>query len=165
MAPVEGESAGTSRRDALTSVGTAAAITALATTQGLLFAGSTSVVQAAEEVAASVVAVGDTTATIAAAAATTTTATTTALTSAGRIALPPMGLGAWAWGDSLFWGYDQKNDEELRKVFDYAIENSKTSTTLLDTAEVYGLGRSEKLSKSFGYRTRNKWTTLKCLFS
>jgi hypothetical protein len=29
--------------------------------------------------------------------------TTTATTVAG-ITLPPMGLGAWAWGDSLFWG-------------------------------------------------------------
>lgn len=25
------------------------------------------------------------------------------------LALPPMGLGAWAWGDSLFWGC--KNNE------------------------------------------------------
>jgi hypothetical protein len=134
MAPVESGSGGTSRRDVLTSVGTVAAMTTIATAQGLLLGGgSTSMVQAAEEVA------------------TTTTALTT---SAGRIALPPMGLGAWAWGDSLFWGYDQKNDEELRKVFDYAIENSKSSTTLLDTAEVYGLGRSEKLSKSFGYQLR-----------
>lgn len=146
MALMEDGSGGKSRRDVLTSVGTAAAMTALATTQGLL--GSPSVVQAAEQVAIPTVAV---------AVAATSTA---ALTSAGRIQLPPMGLGAWAWGDSLFWGYDQKNDEELRKVFDYAIQNSKSSTTLLDTAEVYGLGRSEKLSKSCGYEwdvfTRNK---------
>jgi hypothetical protein len=38
---------------------------------------------------------------------TTTTATTVAAeatTTAAGITLPPMGLGAWAWGDSLFWG-------------------------------------------------------------
>lgn len=68
---------------------------------------------------------------------------------AGNIDLPPLGLGAWAWGDSLFWGYDKKNDNELKVVFDYAIENSKTPTTLLDTAEVYGFGRSEKLIGQF----------------
>ena len=68
---------------------------------------------------------------------------------AGSIQLPELGLGAWAWGDSLFWGYDKKNDGELEKVFDYAIENSKFSSTLLDTAEIYGLGRSETLIGSF----------------
>lgn len=44
---------------------------------------------------------------------------------------------------------DAKNDEELRKVFDYAIQNSKSPTTLLDTAEIYGLGRSENLIGEF----------------
>jgi hypothetical protein len=31
------------------------------------------------------------------------------------------GLGAWAWGDALFWGYRPSEDEELKKVFDYAV--------------------------------------------
>jgi pyridoxine 4-dehydrogenase len=44
---------------------------------------------------------------------------------------------------------DAKNDDELRKVFDYAITNSKSPTTLLDTAEIYGLGRSETLIGEF----------------
>jgi pyridoxine 4-dehydrogenase len=44
---------------------------------------------------------------------------------------------------------DSKNDEELHKVFDYAIQNSKSPTTLLDTAELYGLGRSETLIGEF----------------
>jgi hypothetical protein len=30
--------------------------------------------------------------------------TTTTATTVTGITLPPMGLGAWAWGDSLFWG-------------------------------------------------------------
>ncbi len=42
---------------------------------------------------------------------------------------------------------DKKNDEELRKVFDYAVQSN--SVTLLDTAEVYGLGRSETLIGEF----------------
>lgn len=50
-----------------------------------------------------------------------------------------------------FWPYldDAKNDAELRKVFDYAITKSKSPTTLLDTAEIYGLGRSESLIGEF----------------
>ena len=74
----------------------------------------------------------------------------TANSLAGQIDLPPMGLGAWAWGDPLFWGYDKKNDNELKQVFDYAVNNSKSPTTLLDTAELYGLGRSEELIGQFG---------------
>jgi pyridoxine 4-dehydrogenase len=71
------------------------------------------------------------------------------VTASSGIEFPPMGLGAWAWGDSLFWGYNPKNDEELRKVFDYAVDNSKSKTTLFDTAEIYGFGRSEKLIGDF----------------
>ena len=75
------------------------------------------------------------------------TSSTTSL--AGQIELPPLGLGAWAWGDSLFWGYNKKNDDELKDVFDYAIQNSRSKTTLLDTAEIYGFGRSETLIGDF----------------
>lgn len=64
------------------------------------------------------------------------------------IKLPPMGLGAWAWGDSVFWKYDKKEDEELRRVFDYAVDKT-TSPVLFDTAELYGFGRSEKLLGEF----------------
>jgi len=62
------------------------------------------------------------------------------------LVLPPIGVGAWAWGDSLFWGYDPKNDGELRELFDYA---SSTPSALFDTAEIYGFGRSEKLVGAF----------------
>lgn len=79
----------------------------------------------------------------------TSQAATAATTTSPAIELPPIGLGAWAWGDSIFWGYDKKNDDELKKVFDYAVANSKTSTTLFDTAEAYGLGRSESLLGQF----------------
>jgi len=67
------------------------------------------------------------------------------------INLPPIGLGAWAWGDSLFWGYDPKNDDELRQVYDYATsrKGSTEPGVLFDTAEVYGFGVSEKLLGKF----------------
>ena len=48
-----------------------------------------------------------------------------------------------AWGDSLFWGYSSKNDAELKEVFDYAVSNH--APVFFDTAELYGLGRSESL--------------------
>ncbi|KAL1522266.1 hypothetical protein AB1Y20_017260 [Prymnesium parvum] len=60
--------------------------------------------------------------------------------------LPALGLGAWAWGDTLFWGYDEKNDAQLAEVFDYAVEQG---VRFFDTAEVYGLGRSETLLGKF----------------
>lgn len=73
--------------------------------------------------------------------------------------LPPLGLGAWAWGDSFFWGYDPKNDDELQRVFDYAVANSKTPSVLFDTAELYGFGRSESLLGEFSNKYYSAATT------
>jgi pyridoxine 4-dehydrogenase len=75
---------------------------------------------------------------------------------APSIDLPPMGLGAWAWGDPVFWGYNPKEDEELRRVFDYAVANSKSGKTLFDTAELYGFGRSESLLGEFSRDSGDK---------
>jgi pyridoxine 4-dehydrogenase len=72
-----------------------------------------------------------------------------AATASTSIQLPPMGLGAWAWGDSVFWKYDPKEDDELHRVFDYAISQSSSSPVLFDTAEIYGFGRSETLLGQF----------------
>ena len=62
------------------------------------------------------------------------------------LSLPPLGLGAWAWGDSLFWGYNPKNDDDLKEVFDYALQKN---LAFFDTAELYGIGRSESLLGKF----------------
>ena len=48
----------------------------------------------------------------AAAAAAPATLATAAAAARTPLVLPPIGIGAWAWGDSLFWGYDKKNDDE-----------------------------------------------------
>lgn len=69
---------------------------------------------------------------------------------AAKLALPTLGLGAWAWGDTLFWGYDSKKDGDLAEVFDYAVDQG---ITFFDTAEVYGLGRSETLLGEFAARS------------
>jgi pyridoxine 4-dehydrogenase len=124
---------GESRRDFIQKVAVSVPAAVAATTAAVTGMGLPSSAAAAEEVV---------------------TAATTATASAIKVApvgieFPPLGLGAWAWGDSLFWGYNPKNDEELNKVFDYAVENSKSKTTLFDTAEVYGFGRSEKLIGDF----------------
>ncbi|KAH8051053.1 oxidoreductase [Aureococcus anophagefferens] len=57
-----------------------------------------------------------------------------------------MGIGAWAWGDSLFWGYDPRKDDELREVFDFV---AARKDGFVDTAELYGIGRSESLIAQF----------------
>ncbi len=60
--------------------------------------------------------------------------------------LPPMGLGTWAWGDSATWGmnaYDGSyNFETIREAYARSLE---AGVTLLDTAEMYGGGESERI--------------------
>lgn len=52
-----------------------------------------------------------------------------------------MGVGTWAWGDRLFWGYgDGYTEEQVEEAFIQAINNRMT---FFDTAEVYGQGKSE----------------------
>ncbi|HOG79565.1 MAG TPA: aldo/keto reductase [Anaerolineaceae bacterium] len=52
-----------------------------------------------------------------------------------------LGLGTWAWGDRLFWGYGQGyGSEDTRQAFDASIA---AGVRFFDTAEVYGQGQSE----------------------
>jgi aryl-alcohol dehydrogenase-like predicted oxidoreductase len=76
-----------------------------------------------------------------------------ATTTLGRtdIAVPPLGFGTWAWGDSLFWGYGQDYGEaELRLAFQAAVNKG---ITFFDTAEIYGFGKSEELLGKFVKKT------------
>ncbi len=62
-------------------------------------------------------------------------------------AVPPLGLGTWAWGDTLYWQYGRGYDKtSVREAFRAAVA---AGITLLDTAEVYGLGESERLIGEF----------------
>src|SRR5262249_40130590 len=60
--------------------------------------------------------------------------------------LPPLGLGTWAWGDKATWGmgdYDRSyNVETIREAYNASID---AGVTLLDTAEMYGAGESERI--------------------
>ncbi|MEO1799370.1 MAG: aldo/keto reductase [Cyanobacteria bacterium J06629_2] len=70
---------------------------------------------------------------------------------ANNVSLPSLGIGTWSWGDRLFWGYGSGYGEtEVAEAFEAAIANG---ATFLDTAEVYGLGESERLIGRFLKRT------------
>ncbi len=58
-----------------------------------------------------------------------------------------IGIGTWAWGDRIFWGYGSGySDNDLREVFEFCCQRN---FTFFDTAEVYGQGRSERLLGMF----------------
>lgn len=36
--------------------------------------------------------------------------------SLGGVEVSPLGVGAWSWGDTAFWGYSEAMDKELQEV-------------------------------------------------
>lgn len=63
------------------------------------------------------------------------------------IAISPLGIGAWAWGDRRVWGYGQDyQEDDVREAFEASL---KAGINFFDTAELYGLGRSERLLGKF----------------
>lgn len=65
-----------------------------------------------------------------------------------------MGVGAWAWGDQLIWGYGRTyNAQDVRQAFDASIA---AGIHLFDTAEIYGQGRSETMLGEFLKTTPQK---------
>jgi aryl-alcohol dehydrogenase-like predicted oxidoreductase len=57
------------------------------------------------------------------------------------------GVGTWAWGDRLFWGYGSGySQNEVLEAFNASLA---AGIRLFDTAEVYGQGQSEKLLGEF----------------
>jgi aryl-alcohol dehydrogenase-like predicted oxidoreductase len=58
-----------------------------------------------------------------------------------------MGLGAWQWGDRVVWQYGHRyGDKEVQEAFLAALNEG---VRFVDTAEVYGGGRSERLLGQF----------------
>ncbi|MEL6158155.1 MAG: aldo/keto reductase [Cyanobacteria bacterium J06623_5] len=61
--------------------------------------------------------------------------------------IPALGVGTWAWGDSLFWQYGGAyGADDVRAAFNASLA---AGVNFLDTAEVYGLGKSEELIGEF----------------
>ncbi len=63
------------------------------------------------------------------------------------ITVPALAIGTWAWGDSLFWSYGKDyGPEQLKGAFEAALA---AGVNFFDTAEIYGLGESERLLGQF----------------
>ena len=53
-----------------------------------------------------------------------------------------MGLGAWQFGDRVYWGFGQTHNEaDIRAAFQASLSEG---VRFIDTAEVYGMGQSEQ---------------------
>ncbi|MCX6068702.1 MAG: aldo/keto reductase [Chloroflexi bacterium] len=62
-----------------------------------------------------------------------------------------LGLGAWSWGDRMVWNYGKGfTDADIELGFKISLENG---VYFVDTAEIYGNGRSERLLGQFLKRT------------
>jgi aryl-alcohol dehydrogenase-like predicted oxidoreductase len=58
-----------------------------------------------------------------------------------------LGVGAWAWGDRLMWGYGRGYSlADLREAFETSLASK---VRMFDTAEVYGQGQSEQILGQF----------------
>lgn len=68
------------------------------------------------------------------------------------IQVPGLCIGAWSWGDGLFWNYGKTyGEKEVEAAFQATIE---TGVNFIDTAEVYGNGISEELIGKFLKKTQ-----------
>jgi aryl-alcohol dehydrogenase-like predicted oxidoreductase len=58
-----------------------------------------------------------------------------------------MGTGCWAWGDPITWGYGKGYaEDDVRAAFHASLASG---IALFDTAEAYGMGKSERLIGQF----------------
>ena len=62
---------------------------------------------------------------------------------ADELNVAPLGVGAWAWGTTRLWGYGKEYDRsDVGGAFRTSIAEG---VTLVDTAEMYGNGASERI--------------------
>jgi aryl-alcohol dehydrogenase-like predicted oxidoreductase len=63
------------------------------------------------------------------------------------LCISSLGIGAWAWGDRLFWGFGRNYQEaDVQAAYNASRE---AGINFFDTAEAYGQGYSEKLLGKF----------------
>ncbi len=66
----------------------------------------------------------------------------------------PLGLGVWQWGDTRIWGYGKSyGDADLKPVYDATLA---AGINFIDTAEIYGRGRSETVLGQFMRDTQTR---------
>jgi aryl-alcohol dehydrogenase-like predicted oxidoreductase len=59
----------------------------------------------------------------------------------------PLGLGTWQWGDTMTWEYGKGYGEaDLKQVYEATLA---AGINFIDTAEIYGRGRSERVVGQF----------------
>ncbi len=62
-----------------------------------------------------------------------------------------LGVGTWAWGDTMFWAYGKDfGAGDVAEAFKASVD---AGVTFFDTAEVYGFGESERLIGQFCKQT------------
>jgi aryl-alcohol dehydrogenase-like predicted oxidoreductase len=62
---------------------------------------------------------------------------------ADEMNVAPLGVGAWAWGSTRLWGYGKEYDRgDVGEAFRTSMAEG---VTLVDTAEMYGGGASERI--------------------
>lgn len=53
----------------------------------------------------------------------------------------PLGIGTWAWGDRLYWGFGHGYEkDDLRAIFHFALD---AGVSFFETSEIYGQGKAE----------------------
>ncbi len=59
------------------------------------------------------------------------------------ISIGPLGVGAWPWGSTWYWGYGKSfGEDDVRGAFRASLD---AGVTIFDTAEIYGRGNSERI--------------------
>ncbi len=59
------------------------------------------------------------------------------------IAVPPLGIGVWSWGDKGFWGYGTNySRQDISEAYKVCLD---AGLNFFDTAEIYGNGESERI--------------------
>ncbi len=68
-----------------------------------------------------------------------------------QVHISPVGLGGWSWGDPFVWGYGAGYDDlDVYAALETSIQ---AGVNFIDTAEIYGMGRSERLLGEFMRRS------------
>ncbi len=67
------------------------------------------------------------------------------------IRISELGLGTWSWGDRIFWAYGQTHiEKDVEEAF---LTNIEAGINFIDTAPIYGSGRSEEMLGSLLKKT------------